>query len=67
MTRTHAETDAFQQAANAGVKGGRGTLYVGRALCLACGQNGGVRGMMKQLDLDELEVITPKGIQVIHP
>jgi len=67
ITRTHAEADAFQQAANAGVSGGRGTLYVDRALCPACGQNGGVRGMMRQLGLEELEVITPQGTQVIRP
>lgn len=67
ITRTHAEADAFQQAANAGLIGGRGTLYVDRALCLACGQNGGVRAMMRQLGLVELEVITPQGTQVIRP
>jgi hypothetical protein len=67
ITRTHAEADAFQQAANAGMNGGRGTLYVDRALCPACGPNGGVRGMMRQLGLEELEVITPQGTQVIRP
>lgn len=67
ITRTHAEADAFQQAANAGVSGGRGTLYVDRALCPACGPNGGVRGLMRQLGLEELEVITPQGAQVFRP
>jgi RHS repeat-associated protein len=67
ITRTHAEADAFQQAANAGISGGRGILYVDRALCPACGPNGGVRGMMRQLGLEELEVITPQGSQVIYP
>ncbi|MDC3982187.1 RHS repeat-associated core domain-containing protein [Polyangium jinanense] len=67
ITRTHAEADAFQQAANAGASGGRGTLYVDRALCPACGPNGGVRGLARQLGLEELEVITPQGTQVIRP
>ena len=67
ITRTHAEADAFQQAANAGVSGGRGTLYVDRALCAVCGPNGGVRGMARQLGLEELQVITPQGTQVIRP
>ena len=67
ITRTHAEADAFQQAANAGVSGGRGRLFVDRELCRACGQNGGVRSMMRQLELDELEVVTPSGTQLIRP
>jgi deoxycytidylate deaminase len=66
ITRTHAEADAFQQAANAGTRGGRGTMYVDRALCPACGQNGGVRGMMRQLEISELRVVTPQGIQVLR-
>lgn len=32
ITRTHAEAHAFQQAANAGIRAERGTLYVDRAL-----------------------------------
>jgi len=67
ITRTHVEADAFQQAANAGVRGGQGTLYVDRASCLACGANGGVRGLARQLGLDQLEVITPQGSQIIRP
>lgn len=66
ITRTHAEADAFQQAASAGVRGGRGNMYVDRALCPACGQNGGVKGMMRQLDISELRVVTPQGVQVIR-
>jgi RHS repeat-associated protein len=67
ISRTHAEADAFQQAANAGVRGGRGTLFVDRDLCTACGTNGGVRGLVRQLGLEELEVITPHGTQIIRP
>lgn len=67
ITRTHAEADAFQQALNAGQSGGDATLYVDRALCPACGQNGGVRGMARQAGLNQVTVITPQGTQVIRP
>ena len=65
ISRTHAEADAFQQAFNLGFKGGRARLTVDRDLCRACGQNGGVKGMAKQLGLDEIEIISPSGIQTI--
>jgi hypothetical protein len=65
ISRTHAEVDAFQQAYNAGLKGGRARLTVDRDLCRACGQNGGVKGMAKQLNLDELEIISPSGREII--
>jgi len=67
ITRTHAEADAFQQALNAGVRGGRGTLYVDRALCDACGKNGGVRSMVRELGLSELTVVTPMRTEIIYP
>ncbi|WP_309895406.1 deaminase [Archangium sp.] len=67
ITATHAEADAFQQAAKAGVHGGRGHLYVDRDLCRACGTSGGARGLARQLGLEELEVVTPSGIQIIRP
>jgi RHS repeat-associated protein len=67
ISRTHAETDAFQQAVDAGVKGGRGRLFVDRALCPACGKNGGVAGLARQLGLEELEVVTPQGTEHIEP
>ena len=67
ITRTHAEADAFQQAANDGVAGGRATLYVDRALCSACGSNGGVLGLARQLGLTEVKVITPQGTQFMQP
>lgn len=65
ISRTHAEADAFQQAFDAGLKGGRARLIVDRDLCRACGQNGGVKGMARQLDLEELEIISPSGREVI--
>jgi hypothetical protein len=65
ISRTHAEADAFQQAFDAGYKEGRARLVVDRDLCRACGQNGGVKGMARQLNLMELEIITPSGREVI--
>lgn len=65
ISRTHAEADVFQQAFDAGIRGGRGRLIVDRDLCRACGQNGGVKGMARQLDLEELEIISPSGQQII--
>ena len=65
ISRTHAEADAFQQAFDLGFRGGRARLTVDRDLCRACGQNGGVKGMAKQLGLDEIEIISPSGIQTI--
>jgi hypothetical protein len=67
ITRAYVEADAFQQAVNAGVRGGKGTLHVDRSLCDACGQNGGVRSMVRELGLGSLDVITPQGTSVILP
>lgn len=65
ISRTHAEADALQQAFDAGLKGGRARLIVDRDLCRACGRNGGVKGMAKQLDLEELKIVSPSGGEVI--
>ncbi len=65
ISRTHAEADAFQQAFEVGLKGGKACLTVDRSLCRACGQNGGVKGMAKQLGLSELEIISPDGRQTL--
>jgi MafB19-like deaminase len=56
ISRTHAEADAFQQAYDLGIRGGKARLIVDRDLCRACGQNGGVKGMARQLDIEEIEV-----------
>jgi len=61
ISRTHAETDAFQQAYNDGVTGTGGTLYVDRELCKACGQNGAVKSLARQLGLKQLTIVTPGG------
>jgi MafB19-like deaminase len=65
ISRTHAEADALQQAFDAGLLDGKARLIVDRELCRACGQNGGVKGMARQLDLEEIEIISPSGRQVI--
>ena len=65
ISRTHAEADAFQQAFDSGLRGGSARLIVDRDLCRACGQNGGVKGTAKQLDLEQLEVISPSGREVM--
>jgi RHS repeat-associated protein len=67
ISKTHAETDAFQQAFNAGAGGGKARLVVDRDLCAACGQNGAVKSLARQLGVTELEVVTPGGTQVITP
>jgi hypothetical protein len=65
ISKTHAEADAFQQAFDLGIRGGKAKLIVDRDLCRACGEKGGVKGMAKQIDLEELEIITPSGQQII--
>jgi hypothetical protein len=65
ISRTHAEADAFQQAYDLGIRGGKARLIVDRDLCRACGQNGGVKGMARQFDLEEIEIISPSGYQLI--
>jgi hypothetical protein len=65
ISRTHAEADAFQQAYDLGIRGGKARLIVDRDLCRACGQNGGVKGMARQLDIEEIEIISPSGYQLI--
>lgn len=67
ITKTHAEADAFQQAADAGIRGGKARLIVDRDLCAPCGIRGGVNSIAWQLGIEELEIITPSGSKVIIP
>ncbi len=67
ISRTHAETDALQQAANSGVSAREATLFVDRPLCDACGKYGAVRSMAGQLGLERITVITPSGTTVLEP
>ncbi len=61
QTATHAEADVFQQALEAGVSSKTATLYVDRALCVACGAKGGVGSLMRGLGVDDLLVVSPEG------
>jgi hypothetical protein len=65
ISQTHAEADAFQQAFDLGIRGGRARLTVDRDLCRACGQYGGVKGMARQLGLSEIEISSPSSHQII--
>ena len=67
ISKTHAEMDAFQQAFNAGARGGKGRLFVDADLCGACGKNGAVRSLARQLGLTELQVVTPNKIFTLIP
>jgi hypothetical protein len=67
ISASHAESDVFQQAANAGIFGGEATLYVDRNMCKACGEKGGVRSLARQLGLTKLTVITPDGTATPWP
>ena len=66
ISRTHAEADVFQQAANSGARRETATLYVDRSLCTACGRNGAVSSMARQLGIHELRVVSPNGVQVLR-
>ena len=59
ISMTHAEADAFQQAANAGISGDSATLYVDRPLCIPCGEKGAVASMARQIGITNLTVVTP--------
>ena len=65
MKKLERKSNALQQAFDAGIRGGRARLIVDRDLCRACGQNGGVKGMAKQLGVEELEIISPSGCEII--
>ncbi|PPU55917.1 hemagglutinin repeat-containing protein [Xanthomonas codiaei] len=51
ISRTHAEIDVLNQLKNKGgnLSGRSLTMYVDRQPCLACGRNGGIRTMVRQL------------------
>ena len=70
ISRTHAETDVLQQLANlGGANGARGTMYIDYppGLCKACGKNGAVLSMARQVGLSELKVVWPGGSKVLVP
>ncbi|WFU04559.1 hemagglutinin repeat-containing protein (plasmid) [Rhizobium sp. CB3171] len=69
ISSTHAEIDALNQIKQRGidVSGQNLTLYVDRAPCAACGTNGGIRSMVEQLGLKQLNVVSPGGTMTITP
>jgi RHS repeat-associated protein len=64
QTVTHAEAEAFQKALNAHITGKEATIYVGRNFCGACGRNGGVAGLARQLGIERLTVYSPETLPV---
>ncbi|SYZ56535.1 hypothetical protein CPBF367_32270 [Xanthomonas arboricola pv. juglandis] len=69
ISKSHAEIDVLNQLKNSGgdFSGKSLTMYVDRQPCKACGQNGGIRTMVRQLGLKELTVIGPDGPLLIRP
>jgi RHS repeat-associated protein len=62
ITRTHAEGDVFQQAADAGLLNqAKAVLHVDRDLCDSCGLYGGLGSLIRAIGLKELIVYTPSG------
>jgi hypothetical protein len=60
QSMSHAESGAFMRAANSGIQGGAGQLYVaGLIPCRFCRSS--LAGWAKHLDLDELHVYGPNG------
>lgn len=66
ISRTHAEGDVFIQAFNAGGIGADAFLVSDRALCGACGQRGGARGMARSVGFQTLQVQSPLNSDVNH-
>ena len=69
ISASHAEIDVLNQIKQQGidVSGKDLTMYVDRAPCKACGQNGGIRSMVRQLGLRKLTVVSPDGPMIIKP
>jgi hypothetical protein len=61
ISETHAEADVFQQAYNAKIKADDATLYIDRDICIACGRNGAVKSMARQIGLTRLTIVMPNG------
>lgn len=59
QTATHAEADLFYQAKKAGETSTSAILITDRRACKACGYNGGIRSMAKQMGITDLTIISP--------
>lgn len=59
QTATHAEGDLFYQAKMAGETSTSAILITDRRACRACGYNGGIRSMAKQMGITDLTIVSP--------
>jgi len=65
QTATHAESDVFLQAINAGETSTTAVLITDRRACRACGFCGGIRSMARQAGITDLTIVSP-GYDVIR-
>ena len=59
QTATHAEGDVFYQAKMAGNTNTTAVLITDRCACRACGFNGGIRSLAKQMGITDLTIVSP--------
>lgn len=59
QTATHAEGDVFYQAKMANNTSSSAVLITDRRACRACGFNGGIRSLAKQMRVTDLTVVSP--------
>lgn len=69
QTIAHAEAEATQKAVDAGISGTakKADLFIDRDPCDACGKNGGLRSLARNLGVDELAVHSPSGTTIVKP
>gem|GEM_PF-2544037 len=67
QTATHGEGDVFYQAKVDGATSSTAILITDRDACRACGVNGGIRSMAKQMDITDLTVVSPGGVINFNP
>lgn len=65
QTATHAEGDVFYQAKVAGNTSTTAILITDRRACKACGLNGGIRSLARQMGITDLIIVSP-GYEPIH-
>ena len=59
QTATHAEGDVFYQAKMDGNTNTTAVLIIDRYVCRACGFNGGIRSLAKQMGITDLTIVCP--------
>ncbi len=60
QTATHAEGDVFFQTKISGNKNTKAVLITDRCACRACGFNGGIRSLAKQMGITDLTIVSPE-------